>query len=63
MDIKKDKPDINDDIREYCKNEKLCLRVFMLKCLGAVQPKPLRPGHLCCSVYVNSCLCVNCIDK
>ena len=62
-DIRKNKPGINDDIREYCQSKELCLRVFILECLDASQPKPLRPGHLCCSVCKNSCLCMNCRDK
>lgn len=62
-DIGKNKPGIHDDIRQYCQSDKLCLRVLLLKCLDASQPEPLVPGHLCCNVCKNSCLCSNCTDK
>ena len=63
-DIRKNKPGMNDDVHEYYQSKQLCLRVFiLLEYLDASQPEPLQPGHLCCSVCENSCLCINCTDK
>ena len=63
-DIAQNKPGLQDEVRRYCKNEECCLRCFLLECLDVKQPKPLSPGHLCCSVCRNICSCSDiCKDK
>ena len=61
-DIAKNRVGIQDEIRKYCQSDNICLRVFILECLDAGKPKLLLPGHLCCNVCKNNCLCSDCKD-
>ena len=59
-DISKNKPGMQDTVRTYCRTVKYCLRVELLKCLDASNPKSLSPLHDCCSECVLSCQCHEC---
>ena len=59
-DISRNKPGMQDMVRTYCRTVKSCLRVELLKCLDASNPKSLSPLHDCCSECVLSCQCHEC---
>ena len=59
-DISKNKPGMQDMLRTYCRTVGSCLRVELLKCLDAEDPKSLSPLHSCCSVCMPLCLCDQC---
>ena len=59
-DIAKNKPGLQEEIRMYCRSENQCLRSLLLQSLDIKHPILLSPGHLCCSVCKNTCLCVEC---
>jgi hypothetical protein len=59
-DIAKNKPGLQEEIRMYCQSENQCLGSLLLQSLDIKHPILLSPGHLCCSVCKNTCLCVEC---
>jgi ATP-dependent DNA helicase RecQ len=60
-DIGKNKRQMQDEVRDYCRNNESCLRVMLLKFLDAEEPQSLDPPHLCCSVCKEACSCPQCI--
>ena len=48
-DIATNRPGISDSIREYCKLQDTCLRMFLLGCLDIHDNVMKKPPHLCCS--------------
>lgn len=59
-DIGKNKQQMQEEVRDYCRSNGNCLRVMLLKFLSAEQPQSLDPPHLCCSVCKNACSCPQC---
>ena len=59
-DIGKNKQWIQDEIRTFCRSENQCLRCLLLECLDINKPESFSPGHLCCSVCMKACSCIEC---
>ncbi|CAB4035489.1 Hypothetical predicted protein [Paramuricea clavata] len=58
-DIAISRPGISDSIREYCKLEDSCLRMFLLGCLDVHDVMKDNP-HVCCSYCKMQCKCSEC---
>ena len=62
-DIAKNKTGMQDDMRNFCTNDKECLRKSLLNSLDYEQHIPVAPLHLCCSVCEKECECSVCQCK
>jgi hypothetical protein len=61
LDIAKNKPGLQEEVRMYCKIKHKCLRISLLECLDIENAVSLFPGHLCCSICKNIWTCTECI--
>lgn len=59
-DIATNKPGYQQEIRMYCHSKDQCLRCLLLQFLDVKQPVSVSPGHLCCNVCKNTCICIEC---
>ncbi len=58
--ITRNKPGIQEEIKMYCWSKGVCLRRLLLQYLDVKQPVPVSPGHICCSVCKDICVCIEC---
>ena len=61
-DIAKNKPGMQETVRDFCQSKSECLRSFLLTSLDTDKKyfKPVFPKHLCCSVCKLACHCHIC---
>ena len=60
-DIARNRKGMMDDMRNFCSSDNICLRYLLLKALDYVQEMPMRPQHLCCSVWKQQCDYLECL--
>jgi ATP-dependent DNA helicase RecQ len=62
-DIGKNRVGMQDDMREYCLSENVCLRRLLLKSLDFELDinNPVKQLHLCCDVCEKQCKCPTCL--
>ena len=51
------------NMREFCHQDKKCLRKELLKSLDFIYNKEKNPLHLCCSVCEKACECSTCLEQ
>ena len=61
-DIGKNRVGMQDDMRDYCSSDKICLRKLLLKSLDYEQDEFVEPLHLCCGVCEKECNCSMCLQ-
>ena len=61
MDIAKNRVGMQDDMRNFCLNNEMCLRKLLLKSLDHEQDTVFEPLHDCCSVCQAQCECSLCL--
>ncbi len=63
-DIVKNKPGMQEALRNYCRSEGECLRNILLTALDTDKKylKPVLPKHLCCGVCKQECACSRCSE-
>jgi superfamily II DNA helicase RecQ len=49
-DISKNRVNMQDDMRNFCTSEHICLRKLLLDLLDSNDPICIKPLHVCCSV-------------
>ena len=57
-DIAKNRVAMNDDMRNFCSSDDICLRKLLLTSMDSEQTVPVKLLHLCCSVCKEQCKCV-----
>ena len=64
-DIAKNKPGMQEAVREFCQTKDECLRDFLLTSLDTDKKyfKPVSPKHLCCNVCELACYCTVCTSE
>jgi superfamily II DNA helicase RecQ len=64
-DIAKNKPGMQEAVREFCRSEDKCLRDLLLASLDTDKKyfKPVFPKHLCCNVCKLACHCTVCTSE
>ena len=64
-DIAKNKPGMQETVRDFCQSKSECLRSFLLTLLDTDKKyfKPVSPKHLCCSVCKLACHCHVCTTE
>ena len=62
QDIAKNKPGMQETVRDFCQSKSECLRSFLLTLMDTVKKyfKPVSPKHLCCSICKLVCHCCVC---
>jgi superfamily II DNA helicase RecQ len=61
-DISKNRVNMQDDMRNFCASDNICLRKLMLDSLDSKYAICMKPLHLCCSVCETKCKCKTCLD-
>ena len=61
-DISKNRVNMQDDMRNFCMSEHICLRKLLLDSLHSNYPICIKPLHFCCSVCKTQCKCETCVD-
>ena len=61
-DIAKNRVGMQDDMRNFCLSNDMCLRKLLLKSLDYEQNTVHKPLHLCCGVCENLCECSRCLN-
>ena len=61
-DITKNRVNMQDDMRNFCTSEHICLRKLLLDSLHSNYPICIKPLHFCCSVCKTQCKCETCVD-
>jgi ATP-dependent DNA helicase RecQ len=59
-DVAKNRVGMQDDMRDFCLNDSICIRLLLLKALDYEQENPIQPKHLCCSICKQTCECSKC---
>ena len=62
-DIAKNKVGMQNSMREFCHQNKECLRKELLKSLDYLYDEKKNPLHLCCSVCEKACECSECLQQ
>ena len=62
-DIARNKVEMQNDMREFCLQDKECLRKELLKSLDYIYDKEKNPLHLCCSACEKVCKCAKCFEQ
>ena len=60
-EISDSRVEMQDDMRDFCRNEDVCLRHLLLNSLDYYVSTPRNPFHLCCSVCAKHCSCQHCL--
>ena len=62
-DIARNKVGMQNDMREFCLQDKECLRKELLKSLDYIYDQEKNPLHLCCSECEKACKCSKCLEQ
>lgn len=61
QNISKNRVGMQDEMRTFCCNNSICIRLLLLRALDYEQEKPIVPHHLCCSICKQKCECTECV--